>query len=214
MSTLGFCNLDEAFNTNTKLKKKGRKYTKVDNKIDDNMMEKILGRGRELYDPGSDPGEPRPKMSTDMDYVNSIADTYDNNSLFIKKRQEELLAKDNEPKDNEPKDNEPKDNEPNIIQQKENNESREIMESLRMEILNLKDEINKLKSEPNESSLNKPLREGYTNYNIDNNLIKNGIKNGITFDNDQFNELLLYVFTGIFLLIIIDYIFILGKKAF
>ena len=44
-------------------------------------------------------------------------------------------------------------------------------------------------------------------------LLKN-LKSKITFDNDQFNELLLYVFTGIFLLIMIDYIFNLGKKAF
>ena len=42
----------------------------------------------------------------------------------------------------------------------------------------------------------------------------NKFKSKITFDNDQFNELLLYVFTGIFLLIMIDYIFNLGKKAF
>ena len=41
MSSLGFCNLDEAFNTSSKLKKKSKgRYNKVDDKIDDNMMEK------------------------------------------------------------------------------------------------------------------------------------------------------------------------------
>ena len=45
------------------------------------------------------------------------------------------------------------------------------------------------------------------------NIVQN-FKSKITFDNDQFNELLLYVFTGIFLLILIDYIYNLGKKAF
>ena len=35
-----------------------------------------------------------------------------------------------------------------------------------------------------------------------------------TFNNDQFNELLLYIFTGIFLLVLIDYIYKLGKKSF
>ena len=57
------------------------------------------------------------------------------------------------------------------------------------------------------------IKEGYTNYNIDPSIVQN-FKSKITFDNDQFNELLLYVFTGIFLLILIDYIYNLGKKAF
>ena len=59
----------------------------------------------------------------------------------------------------------------------------------------------------------KELKEGYVNYNIDENIPVNK-SNKISFDNDQFNELLLYIFTGIFLLILIDYIYNLGKKAF
>jgi hypothetical protein len=211
MSSLGFCNLDEAFNTSSKLKKKGRgRYSKVDDKIDDNIMEKILGRGRELNG-NSEPGESRPKMSTDMDY-NSLADTYDKNSLFVKNRDKELLSEIN------------RDSEPNKIQNLENLKSKNEMEEMRMNILELsnvvKDLANSIKApqvEPakeveNRDSLEK-IREGYTNYNIDPNIVQN-FKSKITFDNNQFNELLLYVFTGIFLLILIDYIFNLGKKSF
>ena len=219
MSSLGFCNLDEAFNTSSKLKKKGRgRYSKVDsdiddNKIDDSLMEKILGRGREL-EGNSEPGESRPKMSTDMDYVNSLAETYDKNSLFVKNREKELLSESN------------RDLEPNKMQRDENLKSKTEMEEMRMHILELsnvvKDLANTMKpshvepvkepvKEVERDSLEK-IREGYTNYNIDSNIV-NKFKSKITFDNDQFNELLLYVFTGIFLLILIDYIYNLGKKA-
>jgi len=197
MSSLGFCNLDEAFKTNANIKK-----SRKNRKTDDNMMEKILGRGKDIQ--GSIlPGDGPPKPSTDMDHVNSIPETYDQNSLFAQERQKE--------RQNELS-NTNKDIEPNNIQNNENNKAIEMMESLRMEILDLKKEITILK-EPSSESFREPLRETFTNYNIDNNLV-NRFKSGITFDNDQFNELLLYVFTGIFLLILIDYIFNLGKKAF
>ena len=202
MSSLGFCNLDEAFNTSSKLKKKGKnRYSKVDDKIDDNIMEKILGRGKELEDDVL-PGESRPKMSTDMDYVNSLAETYDNNNLFVKNRQKESLALN-------------RDSEPNKIQTAENLNSKNEMEELRMKILdltNLVTGLTKTIKEPIEQKVEPDIKEGYVNYNIDQGI--NKFKNKITFDNDQFNELLLYVFTGIFLLILIDYIYNLGKKAF
>ena len=216
MSSLGFCNLDEAFNTSSKLKKRGKnRYSKIDNKIDDGMMEKILGRGKEL-EGNSLPGESRPKMSTDMDYVNSLADTYDKNSLFVQNRQKELLSESN------------KDLEPNKIQKEENLESKKEMEEMRMSILDLSKVVSDLansikapqvepavenvKSNERNESVEK-IKEGYVNYNIDSNIV-NKFKSKITFDNDQFNELLLYIFTGIFLLILIDYIYNLGKKAF
>ena len=85
MSSLNFCSLEDAFNSTSKLKKKGKgRYSKVDDKIDDATLEKILNRGRELEKDNI--GESRPKMSTDMDYLDSIADTYDKNSLFVKNR--------------------------------------------------------------------------------------------------------------------------------
>ena len=214
--SLNFCPLEDAFNSSSKLKKKGKgRYAKVDDtkvndKIDDATLEKILNRGREL-EGNSEPGEPRPKMSTDMDYVNSIADTYDKNSLFVKNREKDLLSEIN------------RDAVPNDIQDTKNAESRKEMESMRMDILELSNIVKDLAKSIHRPDVQKPepvvkepkedVKEGYVNYNIDSNMV-NKFKSKITFDNDQFNELLLYVFTGIFLLIMIDYIFNLGKKAF
>lgn len=212
MSSLNFCPLEDAFNNSSKLKKKGKgRYSKVDDtKIDDATLEKILNRGREM-EMDVKPGEPRPKMSTDMDYVNSIADTYDKNSLFVKNREKDLLSEIN------------RDAKPNDIQDTKNAESRKEMEGMRMEILELSNIVKDLaqsihrpdveKPEPEAREPKEDIKEGYVNYNIDSNMV-NKFKSKITFDNDQFNELLLYVFTGIFLLIMIDYIFNLGKKAF
>jgi hypothetical protein len=209
MSSLNFCPLEDAFNNSSKLKKKGKgRYSKVDDtKIDDATLEKILNRGREM-EMDVKPGEPRPKMSTDMDYVNSIADTYDKNSLFVKNREKDLLSEIN------------RDAKPNDIQDTKNAESRKEMEGMRMEILELSNIVKDLAQSIHRPDVEKPepelkqdIKEGYVNYNIDSNMV-NKFKSKITFDNDQFNELLLYVFTGIFLLIMIDYIFNLGKKAF
>jgi len=209
MSSLNFCPLEDAFNSSSKLKKKGKgRYAKVDDKIDDATLEKILNRGREM-EMDVKPGEPRPKMSTDMDYVNSIADTYDKNSLFVKNREKDLLSEIN------------RDAVPNDIQNTKNAESRKEMEGMRMEILELSNIVKDLAKSIHKPDVEKPepqvkepkVKEGYVNYNIDSDMV-NKFKSKITFDNDQFNELLLYVFTGIFLLIMIDYIFNLGKKAF
>ena len=215
MSSLNFCPLEDAFNNTTKLKKKGKgRYAKVDDKIDDATLEKILSRGREM-ETDVKPGEPRPKMSTDMDYINSIANTYDKNSLFVQNREKDLLSEMN------------RDAVPNDIQDTKNMESKKEMEEMRMNILELSKAVKDLAKsihQPDEKPVVKEpvvkepvvkenIKEGYVNYNIDSNIVKN-FKNKITFDNDQFNELLLYIFTGIFILIMIDYIFNLGKKAF
>ena len=208
MSTLGFCNLDEAFNTSSSLSKKKKKHSR--RTINDETMDKILGRGKEI-DTGILPGEPRPGesrpgLSTDMNYVNSLADTYDKNSLFVQKRQEELLSKEKN-----------RDSEPNEWQEQQNKKSKSEMDELRLQISSLSKivgDLAKTIQAPKEIEPPKrDIKEGYTNYNIDPNIVQN-FKSKITFDNDQFNELLLYVFTGIFLLILIDYIYNLGKKAF
>ena len=204
MSTLGFCNLDEAFNTSSSLSKKKKKHSR--RTINDETMDKILGRGKEIDTgilPGeSRPGESRPSLSTDMNYVNSLADTYDKNSLFVQKRQEELLSKEKN-----------KDLKPNEWQNQKNDESKKVMDELKMQILDLTNVVNGLVKSIQAPSEKESLKEGFANYNTDTNIV-NRFKSGITFDNDQFNELLLYVFTGIFLLILIDYIYNLGKKAF
>ena len=204
MSTLGFCNLDEAFNTSSSLSKKKKKHSR--RTINDETMDKILGRGKEIDTdilPGeSRPGESRPGLSTDMNYVNSLADTYDKNSLFVQKRQGELLSKEKN-----------KDSKPNEWQNQKNDESKKVMDELKMQILDLTNVVNGLVKSIQAPSEKESLKEGFANYNTDTNIV-NRFKSGITFDNDQFNELLLYVFTGIFLLILIDYIYNLGKKAF
>ena len=141
-----------------------------------------------------------------MNYVNSIADTYDKNSLFVQERQKELLSKEKN-----------KDLKPNEWQDQKNNESKREMDELKLQISDLSrvvGDLAKTIQAPKEIEPSKrDIKEGYTNYNIDPNIVQN-FKSKITFDNDQFNELLLYVFTGIFLLILIDYIYNLGKKAF
>ena len=84
-----------------------------------------------------------------------------------------------------------------------------IFEDIRAQIRKLFDEIKDIKSsKPVENIIEPPKNtiEPFANYKPFN-------KN-ITFDNDQFNELLLYIFTGIFLLILIDYIYKLGQKSF
>ena len=204
MSTLGFCNLDEAFNTSSSLSKKKKKHARTT--INDETMDKILGRGKEI-DTGILPGEPRPGesrpgLSTDMNYVNSLADTYDKNSLFVQERQKELLSKEKN-----------KDSKPNEWQNQKKDESKKVMDELKMQILDLTNVVNGLVKSIQAPSEKESLKEGFANYNTDTNIV-NRLKSGITFDNDQFNELLLYVFTGIFLLILIDYIYNLGKKAF
>ena len=218
MTTLGFCNLDEAFNTTAKLNKKKKRFSRKH--LNDETMDKILGRGEEI-DTGILPGEARPgglggpmpgevrpidKLSTNSEYVNSLAETYDQNSLFVQKRQEELLSKEGN-----------KDAEPNEWQIQQNKKSKSEMDELKMQISDLSKVVGDLAKTiqaPKEIEPPKEdIKEGYTNYNIDPNIVQN-FKSKITFDNDQFNELLLYVFTGIFLLILIDYIFNLGKKAF
>ena len=55
---------------------------------------------------------------------------------------------------------------------------------------------------------NNKVGEGFANYQ------SAFPRKSMTFDNEQFNEILLYVFTGIFILILIDYIYKLGKKSF
>ena len=57
--------------------------------------------------------------------------------------------------------------------------------------------------------MNSLTKENQNQDNKTNSIIRNIID-----PNDQFNELLLYIFTGIFLLILIDYIYKLGQKSF
>ena len=193
MSSLGYCSLDEAFSS---VKKKIKKSKNKDR----NMIDKILGRGEEVDHAISDidRSELPVRNCADIDELNAIPFIYNENDKFVKIRQDESLIK-----------QKARDQEPNEWQAKQNDESKKIFEEIQLQILNLTKEIKELKVTPKEEV--KPNNiEGYVNYNID----TNKLKRNITFDNDQFNELLLYIFTGIFLLILIDYIYKLGKKSF
>ena len=79
------------------------------------------------------------------------------------------------------------------------------MNTIQKQIVNLTEQVNNLKT----TQPVQPSQDVYEPF-----INKTNFKNTMRFDNDQFNELLLYVFTGIFLLILIDYIYNLGKKAF
>jgi len=195
MSSLAYCSLDEAFNS-------GKKKNKYKKGKDKNIIDKILGRGEELDQSITDidRSELPIRNCTDINELNAIPFSYNENDKYVRIKQDESLVKQKS-----------SDEKPNEWQVKQNDESKKIFEDIQLQIFNLTKEIKELKAKPIEND--KPNNiEGYVNYNIDTNKIKQ--RGNITFDNDQFNELLLYIFTGIFLLIMIDYIYKLGKKSF
>ena len=192
MNTLGFCNLEEAFNNPTiKKKKKSRKYD----------IDKILQRGSDIDITNNDidrPGE-IPSNCTNTEEINALPFTYDANNKYAKLREETNLAEQRA-----------RDQEPNEIQHKKNEEAMDFMKQIQTQIFKLTEEVKNLKEKPpvvQDIGDNK-VREGFANYQ------SAFPRKNMTFDNDQFNELLLYVFTGIFILILIDYIYKLGKKSF
>ena len=192
MNTLGFCNLEEAFNNPTiKKKKKSRKYD----------IDKILQRGSDIDITKNDidrPGE-IPSNCTNTEEINALPFTYDANNKYAKLREQTNLAEQRA-----------RDQEPNEIQHKKNEEAMDFMKQIQTQIFKLTEEVKNLKEKPpvvQDIGDNK-VKEGFANYQ------SAFPRKNMTFDNDQFNELLLYVFTGIFILILIDYIYKLGKKSF
>ena len=192
MNTLGFCNLEEAFNNPTiKKKKKSRKYD----------IDKILQRGSDIDITKNDidrPGE-IPSNCTNTEEINALPFTYDANNKYAKLREETNLSEQRA-----------RDQEPNEIQHKKNEEAMDFMKQIQTQIFKLTEEVKNLKEKPpvvQDIGDNK-VKEGFANYQ------SAFPRKNMTFDNDQFNELLLYVFTGIFILILIDYIYKLGKKSF
>lgn len=192
MGSLEYCNLDEAFNNTTIKKKKKSRKSDID---------KILQRGSEIDIVHSDVDRPgaMPINSTNMDEVKALPFTYDANNKYMKLVEQDKLVEQRA-----------RDQEPNLYQKEQNENSMNFMKDIQTQIFKLTQKVEELSSIKPES---KPYQidntiEGFANYN-------NGFpKRGMTFDNDQFNELLLYVFTGIFILIVIDYIYKLGKKSF
>ena len=192
MSTLGFCNLEEAFNNSTIKKKKKTRKSDID---------KILQRGSEIDIARNDVDRPgaMPINSTNMDEIKALPFTYDVNNKYAKLQEQDNLAEQRA-----------RDQEPNEIQHKKNEEAMDFMKQIQTQIFKLTEEVKNLKEKPPvvQEIQNNKVKEGFANYQ------SAFPRKSMTFDNDQFNELLLYVFTGIFILILIDYIYKLGKKSF
>ena len=106
MSSLSYCSLDEAFSTKKKIRKSKNK--------DKNMIDKILGRGEEIDQTvlDVDRSEIPVRNSTDIDKLNAIPFSYNENDKFVKIRQDESLIK-----------QKARDQEPNEWQKEQNNES-------------------------------------------------------------------------------------------
>ena len=181
MSTLSYCNLDDAFNSSTmKKKKKGSKKAEY----------KILERGADIDidRPGA--------MPANVNNAKTIPFTYEQNDNYMKIQDNEKLNKEKA-----------RDELPNNTNHDLNQKSIDFMNTIQQQISNLTEQVNNLKTTQKVDPSHNNVVEAYTNKTYPN-------KPRMRFDNDQFNELLLYIFTGIFVLIVIDYIFKLGKKSF
>ena len=177
MSTLSYCNLDDAFNSSTMKKKKKSKKAEY----------KILERGADIDidRPGA--------MPANINNANTIPFTYEQNDNYMKLQDENRQKA--------------MDEIPNKRQNDLNQTSIDFMNTIQQQIVNLAEQVNNLKTTQNVDPSHNNVVEAYANKTHPNKPI-------MRFDNDQFNELLLYIFTGIFILIVIDYIFKLGKKSF
>lgn len=182
MSSLSFCNLDQAFNN---LSEKPKKKVKKKNNSNSNKN----------------------------DNLNPLSKTFINNNEFVENMNKfqkpdlDMLPNPPEPQYTSFtnfKREEPKDMLPNEKQINLNQESIQIFKNMQEQILKLTEELNKIKNNSNSNSNNS------SNFKV----IENFNNKSITFDNDQFNELLLYIFTGIFILYVIDHMYKFGKKSF
>ena len=75
-------------------------------------------------------------------------------------------------------------------------------------------DMNKFNDPEYEEFLEYKKMKRFNNNNNNNNFLENMFKTNIFESNDQFNELLLYIFTGVFLLMIYDNIYKLGKNSY
>ena len=178
--TLGFCELDQAFNSTIKRKKKSNKSRKL------NIEDELHQRG--------DIDRPNLSNSLDSETINALPFSYEQNEQYAKLRQEQKLEQQHN-----------LDEKPNQMQFDMNKKFDEMVRSFESRIVKLEEfyerKINEILKN-NRADREEPRKiEPFT-------------LNKPTFNNDQFNELLLYIFTGIFLLVLIDYIYKLGKKSF
>jgi hypothetical protein len=184
MSSLGFCELDQAFNSISKRKKRSSKSRKLD--IEDELIQRGDIHVRDVD---------RPNLSNSLDQktVNALPFTYEQNEQYAKLREQQQLEQ-----------QQSRDQKPNQMQFDMNKKFDEMVRDFQSRIVKLEEfyerKINEI-LENNKAERKERKIEPFT-------------VNKPTFNNDQFNELLLYIFTGIFLLVLIDYIYKLGKKSF
>ena len=161
-------------------------------------LHRCFAKAKLLLERGADIDIDRPgAMPANINNSNAIPFTYEQNKNYMKIQDENNL--------NQLK---ARDELPNNTNHDLNQKSIDFMNTIQQQISNLTEQVNNLKTTQDvKPSQNSNTIETYTNNTYPN-------KNRMRFDNDQFNELLLYIFTGIFVLIVIDYIFKLGKKSF
>ena len=182
MSSLGFCSLDEAFNSSNLNTKKSKRSKKKQN-------EKLNGMPGTIDSTFIDSDNLAPNRisgtaSTIAASVPVSNAEFETTNEFNKVRKDSILLS-GESIDNV-------------------STNKEIL-SLNKQIENLTDLVNEMSKQ---------------NKNNNNNLHNNNIIETFTnkplfkFDNHQLNELLLFIFSGIFILLLFDYIYKLGKKSY
>ena len=132
--------------------------------------------------------------SLDSETINALPFSYEQNEQYMKLREQQQL-----------KQQQSRDQKPNQMQFDMNAKFDQMVRDFQSRIVKLEEfyerKINEILKN-NRADREEPRKiEPFT-------------VNKPTFNNDQFNELLLYIFTGIFLLVLIDYIYKLGKKSF
>jgi len=186
MSSLGFCNLDEAFNSsnlNTKKNKNSRNKKKSNDKSND----KSNGMSGTIDSSfiNSDNIASNRISGTTSTIGASVAGSnseFETSNEFNKVRKDSILLSG---------------------QNNENNDNNKEIVSLNKQIENLRDLVNEMsKQNNNNNNNNNNLIETFTNKPL------------FKFDNHQLNELLLFIFSGIFILLLFDYIYKLGKKSY
>ena len=172
-----------------KKKNKKNKHKEMIQPLSPNDMDRELLKDNEktVFNKQNDP-ELKLKNMTVSPYINYNND-YQNVQDF---KNENIMTRDNQyykPRNNEPRNNDPRNNDPRNNEPRNNDpEYEEFLEYKRM--------------------------KQYSGQSRSNNFINNLFKSNLFDSNDQFNELLLYVFTGVFLLMIYDNIYKLGKNSY
>jgi len=177
--TLGFCELDQAFNSTMKRKKRSGKSRKID--IEDELHQR------------SDIDRPNLSNSLDSEVVNALPFSYEQNDQYMKLREQQQLQQ-----------QQSRDQKPNQTQIDMNKKFDEMVRDFQSRIVKLEEFYERKIREILENNRDEKQSRKIEPFTL----------NKPTFNNDQFNELLLYIFTGIFLLVLIDYIYKLGKKSF